>query len=100
MSRSDVLLKSITEFYEDPNHFDLLKNILEKKSGVSLRNLEWFITDYSKKKNLAYTTKSGKLFSVHMCDVRSGSEAPVLLKVCLPSQVLQVFAGWVLQKAL
>jgi hypothetical protein len=66
MSRSDVLLKSITEFYEDPNNFDLLKNILEKKSGVSLRNLEWFITDYSKKKNLAYTTKSGKLFSVHM----------------------------------
>ena len=70
MSRSDVLLKSITEFYDDQSHFDLLKNILEKKSGVSLRNLELFITDYSKKRNLAYTTKSGKLFSVHMCDER------------------------------
>jgi hypothetical protein len=66
MSRSDVLLQSITEFYDDPAHFDLLKNILEKKSGVSLRNLEWFITDYSKKKNIAYKTKTGRLFSVHM----------------------------------
>jgi hypothetical protein len=65
-SRSDVLLKSITEFYDDPGHYDLLKGILEKKSGVSLRNLEWFITDYSRKKNFTYTTKSGKLFSVHM----------------------------------
>jgi hypothetical protein len=100
MSRSDVLLKSITEFYDDPNHFDLLKNILEKKSGVSLRNLEWFITDYSKKRNLAYTTKSGKLFSVHMCDAWGPSVTELLLKVCLPSQVLQVFAGWVLQKTL
>jgi hypothetical protein len=66
MSRSDLLLKSITEFYEDPENFELLKGILEKTSGVSLRNLEWFITDYSKKKNLSYTTTTGKLFSVHM----------------------------------
>jgi hypothetical protein len=66
MSRSDLLLKSITEFYEEPENFELLKGILEKTSGVSLRNLEWFITDYSKKKNFSYTTKTGKLFSVHM----------------------------------
>ena len=66
MSRSDLLLKSITEFYDEPCNFELLKGILEKTSGVSLRNLEWFITDYSKKKNFSYTTKTGKLFSVHM----------------------------------
>ena len=66
MSRSDLLLKSITEFYDEPCNFELLKRILEKTSGVSLRNLEWFITDYSKKKNFSYTTKTGKLFSVHM----------------------------------
>ena len=65
-SRSDVLLKSISEFYDEPGNYSLLKSILEKKSGVSLRNLEWFITDYSRKKNFTYTTKSGKLFSVHM----------------------------------
>jgi hypothetical protein len=65
MSRSDVLLESIRDFYVDPDNFTLLKNILEKKTKISLRNLEWFITDYSKKKNLTYTTKTGKLFTVH-----------------------------------
>jgi hypothetical protein len=65
MSRSDVLLESIKEFYKEPTNFEILKSILEKKSAVSLRNLEWFITDYSKKKNLTYTTKSGKEFTVH-----------------------------------
>ena len=66
MSKSDILLKSIGEFYEEPENLDVLKGILDKTSGVSLRNLEWFITDYSKKKNFSYTTKAGKLFPVHM----------------------------------
>jgi len=42
-----------------------LCDILEKRQGISLRNLEWFITDYSKKKNLSYQTKDGKPFLVH-----------------------------------
>ena len=40
-------------------------NILDKTSGISLRNLEWFITNYAKKNNTTYTTQDGKLFSVH-----------------------------------
>ena len=39
--------------------------LLNKSGGISLRNLEWFITNYSKKNNLAYTTNDGKIFSVH-----------------------------------
>jgi hypothetical protein len=40
-------------------------NILDKTSGISLRNLEWFITNYAKKNNTSYTTTDGKLFTVH-----------------------------------
>ena len=65
MSRSDLLLDSVKLFYEDPKNLEILKGILEKKSGISLRNLEWFITDYSKKKNITYQTKSGQEFVVH-----------------------------------
>jgi hypothetical protein len=43
----------------------MLKSILDKSSGISLRNLEWFITNYAKKHNLTYTTSNGKLFTVH-----------------------------------
>ena len=65
MSRSVTLLDSINQFYDDPKNSKYLVDILDKKGSVSLRNLEWFITNYSKTKNLTYTTKTGKLFTVH-----------------------------------
>lgn len=65
MSRSETLLNSVNQFYSDSKNSEILKDILEKRSGISLRNLEWFITNYSKNKNLSYTTRTGKMFSVH-----------------------------------
>jgi hypothetical protein len=65
MSRSDTLFQSIQGFYQDEKNSNYLVDILEKRKGISLRNLEWFITDYSKKKNLSYTKTDGKSFSVH-----------------------------------
>jgi hypothetical protein len=70
MSRSDTLLDSINQFYEDPKHAKYLVDILDKKSTVSLRNLEWFITNYSKKRSLSYKTGDGKTFAVH-CSYKS-----------------------------
>ena len=64
-SRSDTLLDSINQFYEDPKNSKYLMDILDKKSSVSLRNLEWFITNYSKKRALSYKTSDGKQFAVH-----------------------------------
>jgi len=65
MSRSNTLLDSINSFYEDPKNSNHLFDILEKRGTVSLRNLEWFITNYAKKKNLTYKTTDGKNFFVH-----------------------------------
>ena len=65
MSRSDTLLDSINQFYENPINSKHLVDILDKKSSISLRNLEWFITNYSKKKSLSYKTFEGKTFAVH-----------------------------------
>jgi hypothetical protein len=65
MSRSDALLDSINAFYSDSTNSSHLVSILEKKGGVSLRNLEWFITNYSKKQHLTYKTNDGKAFTVH-----------------------------------
>ena len=39
--------------------------VLDKSTGISLRNLEWFITNYAKKNNTSYKTNDGKLFTVH-----------------------------------
>ena len=65
MSRSDLLLGSIKQFYLEKENSENLRDILEKRNGISLRNLEWFITNYSKGNNLTYNTKDGKMFTVH-----------------------------------
>ena len=65
MSRTEVLKASVETFYTDPKNSDVLCDILEKKSGISLRNLEWFITNYSKQRNLSFVTPEGKRFTVH-----------------------------------
>lgn len=65
MSKTDILLNSINKFYNEDENKTILRNILNKKSGISLRNIEWFITNYSKKNHTSYKTKSGKVFLVH-----------------------------------
>jgi len=65
MSKNDILLNSINNFYDNEKNRSTLLTILDKTSGISLRNLEWFITNYAKKNHTSYTTGDGKLFTVH-----------------------------------
>jgi hypothetical protein len=65
MNKTDILLSSINTFYTEPQNKTTLMELLNKNGGISLRNLEWFITNYSKKNNLAYTSSDGKTFNVH-----------------------------------
>lgn len=67
MSKSDLLLESLTRFYDDPTHSGRLHDILTTKSqGISLRNLEWFVTNYAKNQHVTYTTRAGRAFTVHV----------------------------------
>jgi len=65
MSKADSLLKSISKFYECPQNGQILLDILGHKKGISLRNLEYFVTNFAKQTNLSYTT-NGRLFTVHV----------------------------------
>jgi hypothetical protein len=67
MSKSAILLESINTFFDsDPAHFKILEDILTKKT-VSLRNLEKFVTNFSKDNQTTYKmSKTGKIFSVHI----------------------------------
>jgi hypothetical protein len=67
MSKADLLLESLTRFYDDPAHSARLHDILTTKSqGISLRNLEWFITNYAKNRHVTYTSPMGRAFTVHV----------------------------------
>ena len=65
MSKSGILLTSINIFYDNEKNRTKLITVLDKSTGISLRNLEWFITNYAKKHNTSYKTNDGKLFTVH-----------------------------------
>ena len=72
MSKSDLLLNSINDFYTDGANADIFSSIIHK-GEISLRTLEWFITNYSKQRNVTYKMKDGKLFTVH-CAYKSSLE--------------------------
>ena len=65
-TRSDLLLEALRRFFEVPENAQQLKDILEHRRGVSLRNLEWFVTNYSRQTNVTYTTPTGRQFTVHV----------------------------------
>lgn len=66
MSKSTILLSSLTKFFEIPENKDQLNDILTHRNGVSLRRIEWFVTNYSKNKHVTYIGPNGKMFTVHV----------------------------------
>ena len=95
MNKSNILLNSIDSFYEIDENRIILKQILNKSGGISLRNLEWFITNYSKKNNLSDRTGDGKLFSVH-CAYKSsldGYSKKLFDPFCRSSKISYVMPG-------
>jgi len=65
-SKSDLLLSSLTKFFEVPENSKQLHDILGHGKGPSLRKLEWFVTNYSKANHVSFTAPNGKVFTVHV----------------------------------
>lgn len=68
MSKSEILLTSLAKFFEVPENKSRLHDILGRgsKPVVSLRRLEWFVTNYAKNRHVTYTAPNGKMFTVHV----------------------------------
>ncbi len=66
MSKQDILLKSLDDFFSDEKHFTELSEILNHTAGISLRNIEWFVTNYAKEKRTKFKTPSGASVDVHI----------------------------------
>ena len=49
-----LLLESLRKFYENEYYKKQLISILKNERDVSLRSIDWFITNYSKKNNIHY----------------------------------------------
>lgn len=58
-SKQEVLLESLRKFYGDPAHLRVLTDVLRSGEAagsphISLRILDWLVTNYAKKHNIVY----------------------------------------------
>ena len=53
MINDKLLLDSLNKFYENEHNKNELLSIITNKKNVSLRSIDWFITNYSKMKTVS-----------------------------------------------
>jgi hypothetical protein len=60
-TQDDLLLRNLLSFYETREHMLKIVEIVEGKSRMSLRIVDWFVTNYAKKHDTWYSlqTKTG-----------------------------------------
>ena len=65
-TQNDLLLNNLLEFYKHDNNMDKMLNIINGKSLISLRIIDWFATNYAKKNYTVYQLQhSDKRFKVY-----------------------------------
>lgn len=65
-SKEQWVLHRLEGFYTDTEHFQRIQDVLSGSSRISLRLLDWFVTNYSKKHNVSYLTKSNRHVIVYL----------------------------------
>ena len=65
-SQEQWVLFRLEKFYANASNLEKVKSILDGTSQLSLRLIDWFVTNYAKKYNVAYLTKSQKHVIVYL----------------------------------
>jgi hypothetical protein len=60
-TKLSLLMKSLTDFYRNSIYIEQIKSIIDQNSVISLRILDWFITNYSKKHRTIITNNRGAI---------------------------------------
>jgi hypothetical protein len=64
-TKEELLMHSLSEFYKNKKNIEKILPIINQKSNISLRLLDWFVTNYSKKNKTIYKVKK-ETFNVHL----------------------------------
>jgi hypothetical protein len=54
-TQNELLLTNLLEFYKKDNHMERLMEIINGESKVSLRIIDWFVTNFAKKNFTVYS---------------------------------------------
>jgi hypothetical protein len=65
VTQNDLLLKKLQEFYKQNNRIDKMLNVINGESKISLRIVDWFVTNYAKEKYVVYTLDESRRIKVY-----------------------------------
>jgi len=60
------VLHRLEKFYSTPDNLEKVRTILSGESDISLRLIDWFVTNYAKKFNVAFLTPQSKYVIVYL----------------------------------
>lgn len=63
--RQRSIVERISPFFTSENIKGILVPLVRQESGISLRALDWLVTNYAKKHNIVCKTESGALFNIY-----------------------------------
>jgi hypothetical protein len=58
-SKEQWVLHRLEKFYSENGNLQRIESILQGNSKISLRLIDWLVTNYAKKHNISYLTKKG-----------------------------------------
>ena len=65
-SKEDMVLRRLSAFYSNETLLKRIQPILTGESKISLRLLDWLVTNYAKKHNIAYLTSEGRDVNIYL----------------------------------
>lgn len=65
-SQEQWVLHRLEKFYSDPTNLKKVNDILTGNSVLSLRLIDWFVTNYAKKFNIAFMSQNQKYVIVYL----------------------------------
>lgn len=64
-TQNSLLLNNLIKFYEEDDNLEVMLNIINGESPISLRIVDWFVTNYAKQKFTVYNLDEGRRFKVY-----------------------------------
>lgn len=65
-SKEQWVLYKLEAFYRSSNNLNRIRDILDGTSRMSLRLIDWLVTNYAKKHNISFLTKDGRHVIVYL----------------------------------
>ena len=65
-TQNGLLLNNLMKFYKNDNNIERILPIINGQSSISLRLIDWFVTNYSKKHFVVLHNNNNKRFNVYI----------------------------------